>query len=570
MSASAPLSDEVRYYLSDYQRERGRPEYVIPDWCAPKFRTPEPIDYPGALFDPLRVDRVIGALHRLRHTKGKWAGRPLDPDPWQVGYLIAPVFGWIAPGDDGKYVRIINNALLDVSRKAGKTTLATGLGIYLAFADGEQGAEVLAVAASKDQAGNAYKPAKLIAEKSPQLRRAGVKPLVSQLLRPSDGSFFKAVASVGDLIMGANVHGAIVDELHVHKTAEVLDAVESGTGARDQPLVIIITTTDDGRPASVYSQKRSYIEQLAARTLTNPRQYGIIFAADEEDDPFAESTWRKSNPGFGTSPTRAFLEGESRRAQDSPATLARFQRLHLGIRAKQGGRWFTLGEWDRNAGMVREDQLRDRVAYGGLDLGNTSDLTSLCWLFPDDDGGYDALWRFWAPEDTLGELNKRTANSAGVWHRQGLLMTTEGNVTDYEAVKTQVLADLTRFQVAELAFDPWNATDLTNRLLGEGAPMVQVRQGYISMSPPLKEIKRLLMQGTEAAPKLRHGGNTVTRWMVGNLSVAMDPSGNVKPDKAASADKIDGVSAMVTAMARAMYHQPGGRSVYEDDDLEIV
>ena len=560
---AADLSPEVEWYLED----RG---FELSPWARPAVRTPEPRDYPGAIFDPAKVDRVISGLRRLRHTKGKWAGLPLNPDPWQVAYFIAPVFGWVAPDDDGKYLRIIHNAMLDVPRKNGKTSIAAGIAIYLAFADGERGAEVLAVAGSRDQAGNAYRPAKLIAEKSPALRAAGVRPLVAQLVRESDGSFFKAVASVGDLIHGANIHAAIVDELHIHKTSDVLDSVESGTGARSQPLVIIITTPDDGRPNSVYASKRGYIEKLASGTLKNPRQYGVIFAADESDDPFIEATWRKANPGYGVSPTAAFLEGESRRAQDSPATFARFQRLHLGIRTRQATRYILLSEWDRNAGMVAEGKLLGRVAYGGLDLGNTSDLTSLCWIFPDASGGHDVLWRFWAPEDRIADLDKRTANSATAWRRQGLLRVTPGNVTDYEWVQQQIMADLKAFRAVELGFDPWNATDLVNRLNGDGAPMTQVRQGYASLSPPLKEVKRLLMEGTTEKPMLRHGGNPITRWMIDNLAVAMDPSGNVKPDRSQASDKIDGVSALVTGMARAMFHQPPKTSAYEDGDLDVM
>lgn len=561
---AAPLSPELKWYL----KERG---YQLPKWCLPAVRTPEPRDVPGAVFDPARVDKVIAAMRVLRHTKGKWAGKPLDPDPWQVAYIIAPVFGWIAPDEHGHYQRIIRNCYIDVSRKAGKTTLASGLALYLAFADGEPGAEVLAVAGSKDQAGNAYRPAKQIAENSPQMRAGGIQALQAQIVRPSDGSFFKAVASVGDLIHGAHVAGAVIDELHVHKTPDVLDAVESGTGARDQPLVIIITTPDDGKPHSVYAEKRGYVDRLAAGTIQDPSQYGVVFAAKETDSPFSETTWRRANPGYGVSPTKAFLEAEAKKAKHSPVNLARFQRLHLGIRTKQQTRYLRLDDWDRNAGMVRPDQLAGRVAYGGLDLGATSDMTALCWLFPDlDRGGYDALWRFWVPEDTLEDLDQRTANNASVWRRQGLLTVTSGNVTDYEVVKRDIEADLGTFEVRELGYDPWNATDLTNRLSGEGAPLVEVRQGFASMSPPLKEILRLLKTGTTRNPMLRHGGNKVARWMVDNLAVATDAAGNVKPDKARAAEKIDGISALTTGMARAMHHQPERRSAYEDDDLVVV
>jgi phage terminase large subunit-like protein len=263
------------------------------------------------------------------------------------------------------------------------------------------------------------------------------------------------------------------------------------------------------------------------------------------------------------------LEDEARKAKDSPVNLARFQRLHLGIRTKQVTRYLELGEWDRNAGMVRPDRLAGAVAYGGLDLGATSDLTSLCLVFPRSDG-YDVLWRFWAPEESLPELDKRTANSASAWRRAGWLRLTAGNVTDYDFVESQIRNDLDAFRMAELGFDPWNATDLTNRLQAAGAPMVEVRQGYASMSPPLKEIKRLLKAGSAKAPLLRHGGNPIMRWMVDNLAVAMDPAGNVKPDKARSTEKIDGVSALNTAMARAMHHKAPRRSAYEDGDLEVV
>jgi phage terminase large subunit-like protein len=524
------------------------------------------------VFDPERVDRVIAALRVLRHTKGKWSGRRLEPDAWQVAYVIAPVFGWVAPDEHGTMCRIIRNLYLDVPRKAGKTTLSSGLGLCLCFADSEPGAEVLAVAGSKDQAGNAYRPAKLICENSPEMKAGGIRALQAQISRATDGSFFKAVASVGDLIHGSNIHGAIVDELHIHKTPDVLDAVESGTGARDQPLVIIITTPDDGRPNTVYAVKRLYVERLAKGVVSNPRQYGVVFAADEADDPFVESTWRRANPGYGVSPTKAFLEDEARKARDSPANLARFQRLHLGIRTKQTTRYISLAEWDRNAGMVVEPKLASRLAYGGLDLGSTSDLTSLCWIFPSAQG-YDLLWRYWAPEASLPELDKRTAGSASVWVRNGWLTLTSGNVTDYAFVKAQSLRDLDAFEVQEIGFDPWNATTLTNDLIAESAPMVEVRQGYASLSPPLKEIKRLLLAGTHEVPMLRHGGNPVSRWMLDNLVVAMDPNGNVRPDKGQAAEKIDGISALTTGMSRAMHHQEmSGPTLHmgEDDDDDLA
>lgn len=540
------ISPEVGWFLS----ERG---IALPD-CPPIIKTPEPRKVRGAQFDPERVDRVLRAFQLLRHTQGQWAGRPLVLDPWQVAYIVAPVFGWVRWDDDaGGYVRVINSLLVDVPRKNGKSSLAGGLAIYMACADGEPGAQVITAATNERQAGFVFGPVKLLAEKSPALV-PHVKAHQKRIVHLASGSYVEVVSSVGDAQHGANVHCGVIDELHLHKTPDLVEAIETGTGSRRQPLIVIITTADSGKPNTIYARKRERVEQLARGTLKDETTYGVIWACGRDDDPHAEETWRKANPGFGISPTRAYLQRKSNEAKQSPAELAVFQRLHLGLRTKQETKYLTLAEWDRNAGMVVEPQLAGRLAYGGLDLGSTSDLTSLCWIFPAEQG-FDLVWRYWAPEASLPNLDRRTAGSASVWVRQGWLTLTSGNVTDYAFVKDQALKDLDAFEVAEIGFDPWNATTLTNDLLAEGAPMIEVRQGYASLSPPLKEIKRMLLAGTHEEPMLRHGGNPVSRWMVDNLTVAMDPSGNVKPDKGAAADKIDGVSALTTGMARAMHNQ---------------
>lgn len=562
------ISPEVAWYLS----ERG---YDTPE-CAPAIRTPEPRDVPGAFFDPARVDKVIAALKCLRHTQGKWAGRPLAPDPWQVAYVIAPIFGWVKPSEDepGRTVRIIRDAYIEVSRKNGKTTLASGLALVLAFADGEHGAQVVAVAGSEKQARFCFDPAKKLATASPQLKAAGVKPLRSRIIQPDTDSYFEVAAAVGDLLHGANIHGAVVDELHVHKSPDVIDAVESGTGAREQPLILTITTADDGRTDSVYAHKRAYVEKLARGTISNPSQYAVVFAADREDmegdRPFLEATWRKANPGYGVSPTRAFMKEAAAKAQDNPVERARFLRLHLGLRTKQETKYIDLPVWDRNAGMVDRQKLLGREAYGGLDLAATSDLSAFALVFPDAEGGYDALWRIWTPEANMPKLNERTANAAEEWVRQGWLSVTPGEVMDYDFIRSAINKDREDFDVRDIAYDPWNSTQLVNDLLDDNAPMTTMRQGFVSMSPPLKELSRLLMQGTVKKPLLRHGGNPVMRWMVDNLAVATDASDNVKPDKKHSGDKIDGVPALVMALDRARNRTPVRRSAYEDDDGLMV
>jgi phage terminase large subunit-like protein len=321
-------------------------------------------------------------------------------------------------------------------------------------------------------------------------------------------------------------------------------------------LVIIITTADDGKPGTIYDRKRRLIERLASGVIKDPTTFGVVWAAPAGADPFKEATWRLANPGLGISPTLDYMRTAAVKAQNSPADLAGFLRLHLGIRTKQDARYISLAEWDRNAGMVVEADLVGRVAYGGLDLGNVADLTALCWLFPQPGGGgYHLLWRFWLPEEQVAKLDKRTAGSMSQWVKQGLVQVTPGATTDYDFVIDQVRKDRAVFKVKEIGYDPWNANQLTKQLDDERAPLVEVRQGFRSMSPPLKECKRLLAAGTKEAPLLRHGGNPVMRWMTDNLAVSTDPAGNVKPDKAKAAEKIDGWAALVTGMNRAMHYR---------------
>lgn len=540
------ISREVAWYMVG----RG---YALPE-NPPLLKTPEGSREKGAVFDAEAVDQVIAAFKVLRHTKGRWAGQPLMPDPWQIAYFLAPVFGWVKWSDDaGKYVRVVRTAYMDVPRKNGKSTLSGGIAVYLTGADHEPGAEVVAAASTKDQAGFVFAPIKNLVEKSPALKGRFI-PRTGKILHPKSNSYFQVISSAADAQHGANLHGAIIDELHIHKTPDLVETLETGTGSRDQPLVVMITTADDGKPNTIYSRKRKYAEQLARGLFHDASFYGVVFAIADGADPLRPGNWAKANPGYPISPTHAYLESAAKKAKNSPAELAAFKRLHTGQRTKQTTAYIDLKAWDRNKGTVlNEGELEGRSAYGGLDLGSVSDITALCWLFPYVDGrhGYDALWRFWAPEDTLEQLDKRTAGAATTWVKDGWLTLTPGNVTDYDYIQQQILADMDAFDVESVGFDKWNATQLANTLLDEGVPLVETRQGYRTMSPAMKEIQRLVLMGKRTDVRLHHGGNPVMRWMTDNLAVAMDPAGNVKPDKANAADKIDGWSALANAMSEA-------------------
>jgi phage terminase large subunit-like protein len=277
-----------------------------------------------------------------------------------------------------------------------------------------------------------------------------------------------------------------------------------------------------------------------------------------------------ANPLYPVTPSREFMMDAADLAKASAMQKASFLRLHLGIRSKLDAGFFDLASWDRNLSIVDEAKLHGRRAYGGLDLAATTDLTALAWLFPDDSGGFDVLWRFWMPEDAVERLDASTARMASEWVAKGWIKTTPGAVTDYSFIKAQILRDMDSFSVQGVGVDPWNATHLSTELIDEGVPIEHVRQGTMSLSAPLKEIDRLVRLGRPSKPMFRHGGNPVARWMADNLRPTVDSNGNVKPDKAKSTNKIDGISAATTAMFVAMNVEAETTSAYEDHGVESI
>lgn len=528
----------------------------------PALVTPIPHG-PDVVYSRRRVERVVRALGRLQQIKGRWARHPLRLLDWQVFYEIGPVFGLL---DERTGFRIVRTAWFEKPRKNGKSTECSGLGLYLAFADGEEGAEVYAAARDKAQAQIVFQPAKVMAERSPELRKKlGVRGITKgYLTNPTTTSIFRPLAAdMGGNLHGLNVHGGIVDELHVHRTPDTIDAIETGTGSRDQPLVVIITTADEGKTGSIYDTKRTYVENLCSRTITDPSFYGVVFAATAEQietDPFSIETLTAANPGIGYTVTEDYLRSKAREASNSPAQLNRYLRLHLGKRTKQTIAWVTMAKWDAAGGMISAGDFAGRTAYLGFDLSATTDFTAAVWLSPIDVGdklGYLVWARFWIPEERVGELERLTGVPLRQWNKAGWVTFTEGNVVDYARVRADMSAEKERLgcTVAEVAYDPWNATETVQEMQNEGHTMIPTRQGYLTLNAPTKEIERAVMGSTPEAPLFRHGGNPVLRWMADCTEVMQDPAGNIKPakpDRRKSAKRIDGIAAAVNAMSRAM------------------
>lgn len=515
----------------------------------------------GTWFDA-RAGAVAVAFFEklLHHVKGEWSGEPFRLQTWQRE-LVSELFGWKRLDGTRRYRR----AYIEIPRKNGKSTLAAGIGLLLLFADDEPGAEIYSAAADRDQAAIVFDVAKGMVESSPQLQRLA-EVFKRSVTVPATRSSYKVLSADAYTKHGLNAHGVIFDELHAQPNRELWDVLTTSMGARRQPLLVAITTAGYDRE-SVCWEQHEYARQVIAGVIDDPAFYAFIAAADEADDWTDPTIWAKANPGMGVSVKRDYLETECRRAQNSPAYQNTFRRLHLNQWTQQETRWLDLAAWDRCGQAVDAAELAGRRCYAGLDLASTTDIAALCLVFPpvEAEEPYQALPFFWIPGENLVEKGRRDRVSYDGWVRQGLMTATPGNAIDYETIRAAIERLGETYDIGDVAFDRWGAVQMSQQLEGAGFTMVAMGQGFQSMSPPTKELLRLVLDG-----RLAHGGNPVLRWMADNLVVQTDPAGNIKPNKAKSTARIDGMVALIMALDRATRHGPPARSVYEGRGLRML
>lgn len=526
---------------------------------APKTLAHQLSEAPGARFDVERVQKVLAALGVFKHTKGRWAGRRLrlgeGLDAWQVVWIIAPVFGWVRWHDEAqREVRVASTVWVEVPRKNGKSTISSAIANVLLLADGEPGAEVYAAAGSKPQAGRVYEDAKRMALTAAAARRR-VEPLADVMRVPSTGSFLRVLSRIAETAHGLNVHGGVIDEVHTLRLRrKLVEAIETGTGARDQPLIVFITTADEAEEGTIYDEKHTLVAKIANRTVTGEAAwstYGVIWAASDGDDPLQPETWLKANPGLraGSSPTMAYMRKEAAKAAATPSYLPTFAQLHCNLRMRSTTRWIDLRTWDENAGMVDETKLKRRTAWIGLDLAAVSDFSAE-WVGVEsrqDGKQLEWLWRFWLPEERVESLQQQLQVPLSKWVAEGWITTTEGDVVDYSVIEEQLVADCKTFDVQRLSYDRMFAGQLMQNVeQRSGVEVAPVNQTYMGLSPACKEIERGLRSGDWV-----HGGNPVARWMASVVEVRRDQNDNVrpvKPDREKSTSRIDGIQALATGM----------------------
>lgn len=526
--------------------------------CERHLRDLETGDERGLTFSEKAAGAAVRFYSLLTHNKGKWAGQPLTLEPWQQ-FIIASLFGWKRA--DG--TRRFRESYTEVARKNGKSTFSSGVGLQLLVADGEQGAEIYTAATKKEQARIVFGDAQNMARKSTALGRF-IKVQQHSIFAPSSLSKMVPMSADANTEDGLNPHGIIIDEYHAHPNDALYSVLKSATGARAQPLLSIITTAGFNRLGPCAQLRKSCIGILE-QLYEDDAYFTIIFTLDAEDDWLDESTWVKANPNLGVSVSLEYLQEQCRTAQRLPSQQVNFKTKHLNLWTDSSEVWMPHELWMQGATPVDEEALRGKMCFGGLDLASHRDLCALVLLFPDGQGFFDVLMRFWVPADSVEERSKKDGVPYAEWVEAGLITATPGNVTDYNFIKAEVLELAAAYQIQDIGFDPYNASQLVVDLTEEGVSMSAFRQGFLTMSAPTKELEKLVL-----GAKIRHGGNPVLAWMNGNVELRHDPAGNIKIDKGKSKEKVDGMIALVESIGVWLTAEADGTSVYEDRGLLIL
>lgn len=504
----------------------------------------EPSDAWPWVFDVARAERPCAFIELLPHIKGKWAreGRRIELASWQC-FNLTTVFGWVHR-DTG--LRRFLEAYEEVPRKNAKSTKGSGILLYMLTADGEHGAECYTAATTREQARIVFDDAKAMAQRSPGLStHLGLAILQHSLTVAASASKAAPLAAEGSTLDGLNVHFALLDELHAHKTRAVYDVIDTARGAREQALLMTITTAGTDRSGICY-ERRTHVTKILEGVVTDERVFGIIYTIDDGDDYFSPASWAKANPNYGVSVMPDDMEAQARKAEAMPSALSNFLTKRLNVWVSGESPWMDMRAWERCA----DPALRDLQAYAGakawlgLDLAQKKDFAALCIVF-EVDGVWHVCTRLY-----LNELAVQESGNAHLtgWARQGHVVMTDGDITDFDVVADDLREMCRTFDVQEIAFDPALSMYFAGKLIEEGLPLVEITQRALFFTPPLIQVENLVLE-----KKLRHDANPVMNWMVSNLVVKVSKFNELRsPTKERPENKIDGPMAMLMALGRAL------------------
>ena len=516
-------------------------------WLLRKLKKYKPTKFKAKTshYDKDAADYAVMFIESLCHTKGTWAGKSFELIDWQE-QIIRDIFGILKPNG----YRQFNTAYVEIPKKQGKSELAAAVALLLCCGDGEERAEVYGCAADRQQATIVFDVAADMVRMCPALNKR-VKILSSQkrIIYEPTNSFYQVLSAEAYSKHGFNIHGVVFDELHTQPNRKLFDVMTKGSGdARMQPLYFLITTAGTDTNSICYETHQKAVDILEGRKH-DETFLPIIYGADESDDWTDPKVWKKANPSLGITVGIDKVKAACESAQQNPGEENAFRQLRLNQWVKQSIRWMPMNKWDECKFRVDEDELCGRICYGGLDLSSTTDMTAFVLVFPpeDEDDKYMVLPYFWVPEDTLDLRVRRDHVPYDIWERQGYLQTTEGNVVHYGYIEKFIESLGEKYNIREIAFDRWGAVQMVQNLEGMGFTVVPFGQGFKDMSPPTKELMKLVLE-----KRIAHGGHPVLRWNMDNIFIRNDPAGNIKADKEKSTEKIDGAIATIMALDRAI------------------
>lgn len=473
-------------------------------------------------------------------------GVPFVLLPFQQ-FKTGSIFGWRHARTGWRRFR---TAYIEEGKGNGKTPLASAVALYCLMADGEMQPEVYFAAVTRDQAGIGFRDAHNMATSSPKL--AARLDIQEHNIAYGNG-FLRTVSSEGRSLDGKRPHCVIPDEIHEHRTPEVLQKMRAGMKRRQQPLIFEITNSGYSRETICWEHHQHSLKVLGG-AIVDETWFAYVCALDEGDDWHDRAVWPKTNPGLGTILPYEYLEEQVKEADSILRARAMVERLNFCIWNESVTRWLDVGLWDAEADSeLALETMRGREAIAAVDLSTTTDITGLGLLFPPEAGDADQRYRwipmFWVPADNMPTRASRDGVPYPVWHQDGWLEATGGNVVDYRPIRERLreIVDDYGIRVREVAYDRWNSSQFINELQEDGLTCVPIGQGYASMSAPAKELERMVLSGA-----IVHDGNPVMSWMVANCVVEQDAAGNIKPSKAKSTERIDGVPMLIMAIARDM------------------
>jgi phage terminase large subunit-like protein len=506
----------------------------------------------GLVFDRKAAQHVIDYFPLFTvGVDGDYYGVPIVLDPgWQA--LLWILYGWKRKDQEGRKRRRFKIAYSEMGAGSLKSLILSGLCLYELHAFGERGARVYAAATDRKTARRVFDTSSSMGTQSDYLRDHLLIGKES-IADPETDSKFEPCAAEDQNLQGLRPSFVCIDELHAHTSDGVWNAFYSRLGKTTQPLMFAITNSGCDRNSVCYKQ-REYSEKVLTGIVPDDTWFAWICGLDPEDieDPNGwenESNWPKSTPCWGTAVKAAEMREQAIKAKGDPSSLNTFLRFRLCVWTTTYSMWMPMDKLDLCKLQIQRELLRGRRCFGGLDLSTTTDISAFVLLFEPtaEDPHWHVLPYFFLPKDNIPFRCRRDRVPYDVWERQGLFHLTEGNVIDYRFIRARILELRDEFDIAQIAFDRWNSTDIVTNLMDDGFEMVKVGQGFASMFAPTKRLLELVLTG-----ELAHGGNAVLRWMASNVIVQTDPAGDVKPDKSKSREKIDGVVALIMAITGVM------------------